>query len=175
MAASWGGQVIVAGRILSPADLAGGGIALLVLLARRRGIPALPLAVAMAVMVAAGRLSPFTPVPAPRPFGWSPFASLILGSSGIAVQAFCEKLFAYGALILLAARAGAGLLPATVGTAVLILALSVLQLWLPGRSGEVTDALMVLVIGFTCHVLGREAAPPVAAKRMIRKPDRPKT
>lgn len=171
MAAAWGGQVLVVDRILSPADLAGGLIALLVLLARRRGVPTMPLAIATALMVAAARLAPFVPAPAPRAFGWSPFASLILGSPGIAVQAFLEKLFAYGALVLLAARAGAGLLRATLGTAALILALSVLQLWLPNRSGEVTDALMVLIIGVTFHVLEPAALPPspTPAKRGARK------
>jgi hypothetical protein len=104
--------------------------------------------------VAASRLAPFLPLPAPRDFGWSPFASLIRGSPAMAVLAFSEKLFSYGSLILLAARAGAGLRRATLVVAAMLLGLGVLQMWLPGRSAEVTDAVMALLIGVTFHFLG---------------------
>jgi hypothetical protein len=69
------------------------------------------------------------------------------GSIGVAMQAFCEKFYQYGGLIWLLGRCGIPLPIGTCATALLLLVTSYAECWLPGRTAEITDAVMVLVIG----------------------------
>jgi len=39
------------------------------------------------------RLAPFDFAPTGRPLGWVPFHSMMHGSIGVAMQAFCEKFY----------------------------------------------------------------------------------
>jgi VanZ family protein len=84
-------------------------------------------------------------LPAHR-FGWIPFLSLIDGPRENGVRVFFEKAFTYGALVWLAARAGLSWIWATVICAVLVLGLRVAQVHLPGRSAEITDFAMLVML-----------------------------
>lgn len=111
------------------------------------------LAVAVALLVVAERLAPFSFAPQPlRGFGWVPALSLMQGSIGIAMQAFCEKVFTYGGLIWLCWRSGLGLSVASIAVTALLLGTGYAQMWLPDRSAEVTDAVLAVVVG---SVFGR--------------------
>ena len=66
---------------------------------------------------------------------------------GPAVQVFCEDFFEYGGLIWLLGHAGVVLPLGTFVTAALLLAVSYVECWLPGRPAEITDAFMAVVIG----------------------------
>jgi VanZ family protein len=112
-------------------------------------------AVLFAGFVIVDALRPFTFLPSPRPFGWAPFVSFIEGSRGNASRVFLEKTFTYGALLWLTIRAGLKWLPATLSTAALVLALRIAQTWLPGRSAEITDVLMVLILAAVMKVFAR--------------------
>ena len=50
-------------------------------------------------------------------------------------------------------RAGLAWLPATLLTAALVMALRLTQMWLPGRSAEITDVMMVLILAAVMKVL----------------------
>jgi VanZ family protein len=94
------------------------------------------------------RLEPFRFDPYAEHFSWLPFLSFMQGSINTDVQAFCEKFFLYGGLIWLLGRAGVGIRLATLSTAMLLLATSGLEAIIPGRSAEVTDALLALAAGW---------------------------
>jgi hypothetical protein len=91
-------------------------------------------------------LEPFQFLDQPRPFGWIPFRSLMRGSLGIAVVAFQEKVFAYGCLVWLLIRCGWPWLRATAAAAGLVMLLRLAQVYLPGRSAEVTDVLILVIM-----------------------------
>jgi len=104
-------------------------------------------AVLFSGMIAVDRLQPFLFLPFPRSFGWIPFRSFLSGSINVAMQAFCQKFYEYGGLIWLLGRCGIILPIGTLLTAALLLATSMAERWLPGRTAEITDAAMALVIG----------------------------
>jgi len=70
-----------------------------------RGIVPL-IGVLFALHVCINALLPFQFLSQPRPFGWTPFLSLLMASRESAVRAFFEKAFMYGALVWLLVRAG---------------------------------------------------------------------
>ena len=122
------------------------------------------LASLFAIMITIERLEPFQFETLPRAFGWIPFASFVHGSTGVDIQAFCQKFYEYGGLIWLLNRAGVRLIVSTVLTATLLFATSFAECWVPGRSAEITDAIMALVIGGVFAAL-REREPIVARSR----------
>jgi hypothetical protein len=100
-----------------------------------------------AVLVVLQALDPFHFLAKPHAFGWYPFASFIDSARDNAVRSFFEKAFTYGMVVWLPVRAGVSFSVALcVGTA-MVLGLRFLQVYLPGRSAEVTDAIMVVMLG----------------------------
>jgi hypothetical protein len=77
-----------------------------------------------------------------------PFRSSLRGGLETNYSALLEKAFWYGSLVWLLARGGWSLLASTVGTAALVAAIEIVQMWLPGRSADITDVLLVLAAGF---------------------------
>jgi VanZ family protein len=143
------GRVLIIDAMLQPADVLGAGLALAIvpLLPREGGARLAIVAFAFAGMIVVARLEPFALRAAPTAFGWVPFVSFLQGSIGVAIQAFCEKFFQYGGLIWLLRHAGLRTVSATVLTAALLFVTSLAETHLPGRSAEITDAVMALVIG----------------------------
>jgi hypothetical protein len=83
------------------------------------------------------------------------------GYTGIALQNAFEKTALYGGLIWLLGRSG---IPLPIGrglTALLLFATSYAQTWLPGRTAEITDAALAVLIGVAFGQL-RNAARPAA-------------
>jgi len=117
-------------------------------------------AVALAALIAALRLEPYVFSATPRSFGWVPFASFVRGYTGIAMQNAFEKTALYGGLIWLLRRAEVPLPIGTGLTALLLFATSFAQVWLPGRSAEITDAALALLIGVAFGQLRSMAAHP---------------
>ena len=112
----------------------------------RRVLPWIALLFAIHVCVDA--LRPFHFLAQARPFGWAPFLSFLTASRESAIRSFFEKAFMYGTLPWLAVRAGWRLERAAAVSTLLVLALRIAQIYLPGRSAEITDAVMVL--GLAC-------------------------
>ena len=99
-----------------------------------------------ALLMVLQALDPFHFLSRPRAFGWHPFASLIDGPRDNAVRSFLEKAFTYGMAVWLPVRAGVSFGVATCVATAMVLGLRFIQVYLPGRSAEVTDAIMVVML-----------------------------
>ena len=155
-------RVLVVDTVLSAPEIAGAGIALclwpaMLLLSHRRCAAVLFVMLGIAVVV--GRLQPFQFQSVARDFGWVPFRSLMAGSIAVNVMSFCEKSFLYGSLLYLFTEAGGRLRTAVLIVGGTVLLTSWLETYLPGRSAEITDLLMVLLLAGAFALLrGRQPA-----------------
>lgn len=173
-----GAKVLIITTMLSLAEVSGAALALLLLLflpSRKRlraGIAGLLLGIYVVTL----RLEPFEFFPVPGPFGWVPFLSFTQGSIEVNVMSFLEKFFLYGSLIWLLSEA---LLPLWFSTALVgatLFLTSWAQTYLPGRSAEITDAVMALVIAAIIGVFRVEATAkpvPAAARPRTQLPSDP--
>jgi VanZ family protein len=145
-------EVMIPGKRLTLAEALAIGLALPawgLLRGRSQVPPAMAAPVMAAAMLGAvlfERLEPFDFSAPLRPFGWIPFRSLIGGSMEANYQAILAKLFLQGALLWWLLRSGLRLPVAALLQAAVVLAASLAQTRLPGRSAEVTDPLLVLAL-----------------------------
>jgi VanZ family protein len=150
------GRILIVDAALRPADVVGAGLALVIggVLPLAGSMRLAVVTIAFGGMIVVARLQPFVFSVSPGAFGWVPFLSFMRGSTGVAIQAFCEKFFQYGGLIWLLRRTGLRIGFATLLTAALLFATSWAETYLPGRSAESTDAVMALVVGGVFALLG---------------------
>lgn len=150
-------RLAIPGAAMTGNDLAGAllGVLAWVLVLSKMQARAPIVAGLLAGFVIIDALRPFTFLPSPREFGWTPFLSFIDGPRGSASRVFLEKTFTYGSLLWLFARSGLAWLPATLSAASLVFVLRIAQVWLPGRSAEITDVLMVLILAAVMKVVAR--------------------
>ncbi len=131
--------------------------AILALAAVSGGFPAPKLTGVLAVgMVFLRELMPLRFSGTPTAFNWIPFRASLSGpgwllSSGILV----EKLFFVAAAIWLLWRSGARLWPVTAAMALGLLAMELLQMYLPGRTPESTDAVLAIAAGILLDLVVR--------------------
>jgi VanZ family protein len=133
--------------VLSPAEVIGGVAAVLAwaLLSRLHSRTIIVTAL-LVVVVVLQSLEPFQFISTARAFGWIPFRSFLIGSITGAVISFFEKVFVYGCLVWLLTRSGCSWLSATASGVILVMILRLIQVYIPGRSAEITDAVMVLIM-----------------------------
>ncbi len=133
---------------VEPAEIAGGAAAALAWsgvlwrLRARAGIAA-GLFVALVVLLA---LAPFHFSATARAFGWVPFRSFLEAGTGGAIRSFFEKTFLYGGMVWLLVRAGLSAGAAAGFGAALVFCLRLIQVYLPGRSAEITDTILLLML-----------------------------
>jgi len=142
-------RVLIVDTALSVAEIMGAGIALcfwpiMLAISHRQRAAVLFLLLGIAVVIE--RLKPFQFQSGARDFGWVPFRSLMEGSIAVNVMAFCEKSFLYGALLYLFTEAGGRLRTAVLIVGGTLFTTSWVETYLPGRSGEITDFVMVLLL-----------------------------
>jgi hypothetical protein len=144
-------KVVIIGKTLSAAEIAGAATALVVWLLLAISVSARIRVIATALLLSAytvaERLEPFQFSAYGRAFGWIPFRSFLYGSVEVNITSFLEKAFLYGALIWLLDNSGLRSGVSTILVAILLFATSWTEIYLPGRSAEITDALMALLIG----------------------------
>jgi VanZ family protein len=138
------GRVVVVGKTMSASEVAALAVCmfvapLLIAMPERRRVTGLSMLVVVAI-VAQG-------VPQPQAFSWMPFRSSIRGSIEANYSALFEKSFWYFSLIWLLTRGGWRVGVAAFATASLLAAVEVAQMWMPGRTPDVTDSLIALVAG----------------------------
>jgi VanZ family protein len=139
--------------------IAAGYIIWLVLVVLPERPRALLVALPLFAYVVLWRLEPFHFSTVARPFGWIPFYSLLNGSFEVNTESYLEKVFYYGSLIWLMARAGLPIWLCGILVSAILLAVSGAEIYLPSRSAEVTDAIMALIIAFLAsHLAGEDAA-----------------
>lgn len=151
-------RTLVVDAVLSPAEVLGGVIAVPVwsaLLSRMR-IGASLVAISFVGVVVIQALEPYHFSAAALPFGSVPFHGFMQGSVKVNVRSFFEKVFTYGALIWLITRAGCSLSAATGIGSVLVLGLRLSQVFLPGRSAEITDVIMLLILAVVMKMMGED-------------------
>jgi VanZ family protein len=144
-------KVVIIGKALSAAEIAGAAVALAVWFLLAVSVSARIRAAATALLfsayIVAERLEPFQFSAYGRAFGWIPFHSFLYGSVEVNITSFLEKAFLYGALIWLLDKTGLRSGVSTILVVILLFATSLAETYLPGRSAEITDALMALLIG----------------------------
>ncbi len=150
-------RVLIVGKTLSAAEIGGAVIALAVWLLSAIRISARLRASVTALLLSAyilaERLEPFRFSAYGRAFGWTPFRSFLYGSFEVNIMSFLEKTFLYGALIWLLEQSGLRAGVSTILVAIMLFAASWAETYLPGRSAEITDALMALLIGAILAVI----------------------
>jgi VanZ family protein len=153
-------KVLMIAADVRVAELAGFAVAFVLWLGSRSCPPRVRAGFAGIVLcgyVAASRLEPFQFDSTARPFGWIPFQSFMFGSLAVDTLSFLEKFFLYGSMLYLLNHASGGRqLTTAVAVAALLLATSWMEMFLPNRSAEITDALMVLVIALIFALLPAE-------------------
>jgi hypothetical protein len=108
-------------------------------------------------------LLPFHFLAAPRAFGWVPFVSFLEDSREGAMRSLFDKAFTYGTLVWVCIRAGWTWRAAALGGSVFVFALRLLQVYLPGRSAEITDCLVLLGMAGLSYFLQDQPVVPVQA------------
>ena len=150
MLAVLAGLVLVAGKTLVPAEIVAMALALAFdrILGRVEAsrVAAL-LAWAVAALIVADGLAPFNFGLGPDSFGLVPFEDSLTRYRATNLGDLFHRCFAYGALVWLLVRAGHRALLATVMAGALVLGVEILQAWLPGKTGDITDPLLVVAAG----------------------------
>lgn len=151
-------KIAIIDQALSLPEILGALLAVLfgpLLLQRYRafGIPCL--AMALVVLVILTRILPWQFAATARAFQWVPFFSFLHGSLQVDVISFAQKFYLYGVVILLLVKAGASLRSAMALECGILLATSVLQIFMVSRTAEITDAVLALVLGCIYALLRR--------------------
>ena len=155
--------------VLSPAEVAGGALATLVWwFFSRLQSRALIVAVLFAGVVVIEALEPFQFSAVTHPFGWIPFAGFMRGSLEVNVRSFFQKVFTYGTLTWLIARAGYKFAIAAGLSCGLVLCLRLTQVFLPGRSAEITDPIMLLMVAGVMQAMGEKPTRVEAVQSSVR-------
>ena len=142
-------RIAIVDKVLSAAEVAGAAIAVCiwpVLLRLRERVYASLIGAMLGSYIVAERLQPFVFEDTGREFGWVPFRSFVDGSPEINVMALLEKSFLYGGLLYLLGEAGWPLRHSTIFVASVLFITSWAETYLPGRSAEITDAILVVAI-----------------------------
>lgn len=106
--------------------------------------------VVLAVLLAAytlKALEPFELRPVPAAFSWIPFAGMLQGSMLINAEVLIESVFVFAGLLGLVRMQGSGVGASSVVLALWVGALEALQTYIVGRSPDITEPLLVLLVG----------------------------
>lgn len=93
-------------------------------------------------------LAPFTFTTTPSSFTWLPFVGFLGGGLENGYLSLLDKTFLYVGMLWLSSHAGRSVRAWAVGLAATAFAFEVAQCFLPGRTGDVTDPLLVLVSAY---------------------------
>lgn len=151
------GRVMVVGKSVNPAEL----IALVALLAllppmRRLAVPRrlLLLSLALVAIIVVQGLEPWRFDAEAHAFSWVPFKNSLSDALEVNISVLIEKCFWYASLVWLLAQRSGALWARACGVALLVGAIEFVQMWLPGRSAEITDPLLVLAAAGLLYVIG---------------------
>ena len=121
----------------------------------RRGWAAVALVPALIVR----GLAPFHFQTAASSFGWIPFVATLGADWHSAMLTLLEKLFYYSATIWSLRAAGFSAHSAAALVAAALLGIELLQMYVPGRSPEITDPILALLIGYGLESFKRTSSP----------------
>ncbi len=101
-------------------------------------------------------LAPFHLQSVPQDFSWVPFGASLGMEWQAAIAILLEKVFWYFTAIWILRDAGVRWRTATLVAAELLAAIEIAQIWLPGRSPEITDPLLAVLGGTVMWLLRAE-------------------
>jgi len=153
-------RLFIAQRSVTLSEVLGAALALLFwsLLPVRKRLPAGVFLLAAATVLR--ELSPFRFAVTPHPFSWIPFAATLDSERQSATVILLRKAFEYGALVWLFRTQGVSYARAAVVVAGALAVLEAIQRYLPGRSPEITDSVVTLLMALVLWRLSRRATAP---------------
>ncbi len=143
-------EVVVVNNTVSLGDVCAGGVAVLVCLGASRQLQASGSVLAWTLLgsYTFSALFPFVTAYGPSTFHWLPFTGFLEGSMLINASALSEKLFVLGAIFWLFSETRSLSLFKVTFVAFILFMVEVAQLWNEGSTSELTDPLLVLLIGY---------------------------
>jgi VanZ family protein len=153
-------QLVITGRSLTLAEIAGALLALALWLFVPRDSRAPCCAWMLATAILLRQLQPFYFLAVPQPFSFIPFAATLESSREAATVIITRKAFDYGALIWALRCTGAPFVRAGLAVAAALGVTEAIQTYLPGRSPEITDPLLALLM----MVVMRAMSPPTGIR-----------
>ena len=152
-------RLFIAERSVTIGEMLGAALALLLwsLLPERKRLAAGVLLLASAIVLR--ELSPFRLAETPHPFSWIPFAATFDSERQSATVILLRKAFEYGALVWLFRTRGISYARAAVAVAGSLAVLEAIQRYLPGRTPEITDSVVALLMAGVLWRLSSRAAP----------------
>jgi hypothetical protein len=157
--ATLGLEVVIVSNSVTAENVLGAALGLAIgLLPRLQDRRVLVSMAMLVVSIVANGLEPFGMRLESAPFRWTPFAGFLGGSMFINTQVLFEKVFFYGALMWIAREAGFRLRTAVVGTTILTSAIELAQTRVGTHSPEITDPLLVVLLG--CFIAASDRLPP---------------
>ena len=139
-------RLFIAERSLTLNEALGAALALLLwgLLPERKRLPANVFLLASATVLR--ELSPFHLADTPHPFSWIPFSATFESERQSAAVILLRKAFEYGALVWLFHTQGISYARAAVAVAGSLAVFETIQRYLPGRTPEITDSVVALLM-----------------------------
>ena len=116
----------------------------------------------MASALLVRELAPFHFSPQAQSFAWIPFTGTLEAERQSAVVIVARKAFDYGAMVWLLRQGGLRYWRAGLATAAVLFLCERIQIYLPGRTPEITDAVLALVMAASLWMAesGLSASPP---------------
>ena len=140
-------KLFIAGRTVTWSELAGAVLACICshFLSGYQRRAALVGGLIVSLLILRG-LAPYHWSSVANPFSWVPFSGFLAADPEFGLLTFLRKCFWYGSAIWLLRAAGWNLSRAAVAVALLLGAIEVIQIHLPGRVAEITDPLLALIL-----------------------------
>lgn len=148
-------RILIVGRTFTWAELtaAVAGWALWTMWLRRYSKRAGLLAWLAAILLSMRGLAPFHWAGKVNSFVWIPFAGLLESNWDSAALVLLDKSFLYGTAVWLFRKAGYSHTWATAGLAALLASIEAAQVYLPGRTAEITDPILLLIMSVLLKLL----------------------
>jgi len=144
-------------KVISPAEVAGTVAALTIWLAVLSQATSRTMVVVLvfAAALAFQGLTPFELRTEPVNFSFVPFGGFEQGSMAVNLQSFLEKVFLYGTLVWLIVQAGGSAYISLTLVVMFTTMIEIAQRHIVGRSPEITDPLLALIMGGVLLTLER--------------------
>jgi glycopeptide antibiotics resistance protein/uncharacterized membrane protein YhdT len=153
-------KLFIVGRTFTWSELVGAGLAYVssYFLSKYERRTAVVGGLIVSLLIVRG-LVPYQWSWAANPFSWIPFSGFLTAERGFGMLMFLQKCFWYGSAVWLLRATGWRLARAAVAVALLLGAIEVIQLHIPGRVAEITDPLLALILAVTLGLLDRPQNP----------------
>lgn len=149
-------RMLISGRSVTVAEMAGVGLGFGLWLLLGPSLRTICGLTALAVILQG--LAPFRFETVSQPFSWIPFAATLSTDWQQAVPILVEKAFRYGLLIWLLRECGVRLAKAGATVCAVLACIEIAQTMLPGRTAEITDPLLALIIAYVLWTAYEESS-----------------